>query len=104
MDMSDTKATVSFTPCHDGNGYSWGGDAILTIGAVSVNFGKSGEIAREIAERWNAAPSAPMSATEAARALSTLRGDKEWTRRYFAGDKQVIAQYDRLVAIAAESA
>jgi len=31
--------------------------------------------------------------------LTELRGDKDWTKRYFAGDKSAIAEYDRLIAI-----
>jgi len=33
--------------------------------------------------------------------LVELRGDKDWTRRYFAGDKSAIAEYDRLIAAVA---
>jgi len=39
---------------------------------------------------------------EAANArLVELRGDKDWTRRYFTGDKSAIAEYDRLIAAVA---
>jgi len=39
---------------------------------------------------------------EAANArLVELRGDKDWTRRYFAGDKSAIAEYDRLITAVA---
>lgn len=39
---------------------------------------------------------------EAANArLVELRGDREWTQRYFAGDKGAIAEYDRLIAAVA---
>jgi hypothetical protein len=39
---------------------------------------------------------------EAANArLVELRGDREWTKRYFAGDKSAIAEYDRLIAAVA---
>jgi hypothetical protein len=39
---------------------------------------------------------------EAANArLVELRGDQDWTRRYFAGDKSAIAEYDRLIAAVA---
>ncbi len=39
---------------------------------------------------------------EAANArLVELRGDREWTRRYFAGDKSAIAEYDRLISAVA---
>jgi hypothetical protein len=39
---------------------------------------------------------------EAANArLVELRGDTDWTRRYFAGDKSAIAEYDRLIAAVA---
>jgi hypothetical protein len=39
---------------------------------------------------------------EAANArLVELRGDQEWTKRYFAGDKSAIAEYDRLISAVA---
>jgi hypothetical protein len=39
---------------------------------------------------------------EAANArLVELRGDQDWTRRYFAGDKSAIAEYDRLISAVA---
>jgi hypothetical protein len=39
---------------------------------------------------------------EAANArLVELRGDKDWTKRYFAGDKSAIAEYDRLISAVA---
>jgi hypothetical protein len=42
----------------------------------------------------------PMTPKQAARArLDELRGDKDWTRRYFAGDKEAVAEYDRLICI-----
>lgn len=33
--------------------------------------------------------------------LVELRGDQDWTRRYFAGDKSAIAEYDRLISAVA---
>jgi hypothetical protein len=39
---------------------------------------------------------------EAANArLVELRGDKEWTKRYFAGDRNAVAEYDRLISTVA---
>jgi hypothetical protein len=39
---------------------------------------------------------------EAANArLVELRGDRDWTQRYFAGDKSAIAEYDRLISAVA---
>lgn len=58
--MSDETAHVSFLPSEDGDGYSFGGGVILTIGDRSFYIG-SGKIkddedfAKEIARRWNAA-------------------------------------------------
>ena len=57
--MSDETAHVSFLPCHDGDGYSFGGGVILTIGDRSLYIGsgrtKDDEnLAKEIARRWNA--------------------------------------------------
>lgn len=49
---------MSQMPWINGDGYSWGGEAIVTIGecAIMVGAGKEAEtLAREIARRWNAA-------------------------------------------------
>lgn len=42
--MSDLKHTPGFVsemPVHDGDGYSWGGDVIVTIDSRSINLGSS---------------------------------------------------------------
>lgn len=57
MKLSDQRAQVSHLPLRDGDGYSWGGEAILSIGnkAIMLGAGKDGfELAQEIARRWNA--------------------------------------------------
>lgn len=58
MDLTaliEAEARVSRLPWNDGDGYSWGGAVILTIGDLAVQLGKNDEpIAREIARRWNA--------------------------------------------------
>lgn len=41
---------------------------------------------------------APMTPEQASDRLVELRGNKDWTKRYFAGDKECIAEYDRLIA------
>lgn len=59
MASKELTATVSRLPYHDGDGYSWGGEAILTIGDKSVFIGagkEAFELAKEIALRWNASP------------------------------------------------
>lgn len=51
------KATASQLPWRDGDGYSWGGEAVLTIGDRSIMIGAGKEafaLAQEIANRWNA--------------------------------------------------
>lgn len=54
--MKLTKANASQLPWRDGDGYSWGGEAILTIGEKSIMIGAGKEamaLAQEIARRWN---------------------------------------------------
>lgn len=56
MKLTDL-ASISYLPLHDGDGYSYGGDCILTIGDRSVSFGSGSDaelLANEIAKRWNA--------------------------------------------------
>ena len=51
-----SKAYASQLPWRDGDGYSWGGEAILTIGDRSIMIGAGKEafaLAQEIAKRWN---------------------------------------------------
>lgn len=50
------RATASQLPWRDGDGYSYGGEAILTIGNRSIMVGAGKEalaLAQEIAARWN---------------------------------------------------
>lgn len=57
--FKNSKAIVSHLPVHSGDGYGYGGGAIVTIDGVSIPIGegsKAHEIAEEIAERWNAKP------------------------------------------------
>lgn len=51
-----TKAHAAQLPWRDGDGYSWGGEAILTIGGRAIMIGAGKEslaLAQEIARRWN---------------------------------------------------
>lgn len=51
------KAQASQLPWRDGDGYAWGGEAVLTIGDRSIMIGAGKEcvaLAQEIARRWNA--------------------------------------------------
>lgn len=53
--MKET-AIVSRLPFRDGDGYSFGGDVILTIGKHSVQFGIGQDalnLANRVAEAWN---------------------------------------------------
>jgi hypothetical protein len=59
--LTEAVATVSQMPFHDGDGYSWGGDAVLTIGERSFHFGSgkgARDLAEEVARRWNSASAA----------------------------------------------
>lgn len=54
--MGAVKAQASQLPYRDGDGYSWGGEAVLTIGTRSIMIGAGAEalaLAHEIARRWN---------------------------------------------------
>jgi len=44
--------TIKKTPCHDGDGYSWGGDTILTVGSKAINFGKYENEANYLYKCW----------------------------------------------------
>lgn len=69
--LGTSKARASQLPWRDGDGYSWGGEAVLTIGARSVVIGAGKEalaLAQEIERRWNLAyddTPAPLKAKEA---------------------------------------
>lgn len=55
--MQDEIARVSRLPFRHGDGYSWGGEVILTIGDRAIMFGcdrPEMEFARELALAWNA--------------------------------------------------
>ncbi len=54
--LGAAKARASQLPYRDGDGYSWGGEAILTIGTRSILIGAGKEalaLAQEIERRWN---------------------------------------------------
>ena len=56
-DLSEASAVLSFLPAFSGDGYGYGGSAIVTIGDRSFLFGEdydSRELAKEIVSRWNA--------------------------------------------------
>jgi len=56
MASKELTATVSRLPYRDGDGYSYGGEAIVTIGEQSILIGSGGDafdLAKEIARRWN---------------------------------------------------
>ena len=57
-DFRNEEARVSFLPVYSGDGYGFGGGTILTIGTLAINLGEAPftrAIAKEIADRWNAA-------------------------------------------------
>lgn len=54
--VSEQEAHASCLPYHTGDGYGFGGGAVVTIGERSIVVGEgegSLELAREIARRWN---------------------------------------------------
>lgn len=55
--IKSMEARVSYLPSHSGDGYGYGGGAILTIGELALPVGEgyvAGRIAEELAARWNA--------------------------------------------------
>lgn len=55
--MKLSEATYSTLPWFTGDGYSYGGAAVVTIGNRSIMVGEgpdSHELATEIVDRWNA--------------------------------------------------
>lgn len=51
------RAIASQLPWREGDGYAYGGEAILTIGVKSIMIGPGKDsftLAQEIAKRWNA--------------------------------------------------
>lgn len=54
MKLTDI-AFVSMLPCRDGDGYSYGGEIIVTIGDRSFLLSaRDSKLAEELALRWNA--------------------------------------------------
>lgn len=55
-ELKNAKAIASFLPGYSGDGYGYGGGAIVTIGDRSISLGEGHEaawLAMEIANRWN---------------------------------------------------
>lgn len=53
----DNKAAVRFLPQYSGDGYGYGGGAVLCIGRFAIQFGEhpdAGRLAEQIASIWNA--------------------------------------------------
>lgn len=44
--------TIKKTPLHDGDGYSYGGDTILTVGSKAINFGSCENEANYLYKCW----------------------------------------------------
>lgn len=66
--FKNEDARASKLPEHSGDGYGWGGGAIVTIGSVSIMLGEgphAHQLAAEIARRWNAARAALSDTKEA---------------------------------------
>lgn len=59
--LVEAEATYSELPSLSGDGYGYGGSAVVTIGGVSVLLGENvqaHELAKEMVRRWNAGRSA----------------------------------------------
>lgn len=57
-ELAKQKAVVSWLPSFTGDGYGFGGGAVVTIGDRVIQFGEGWEaskLAEEVAARWNAA-------------------------------------------------
>lgn len=55
-EITEVQATVAFLPWNEGDGYNWGGGALLVIGETAIPLGcgqPAKELAQEIARRWN---------------------------------------------------
>jgi hypothetical protein len=68
--LRQAEARVSYLPSHSGDGYGYGGGAILTIGDVGLPIGEgfvAGRLAEEMAARWNAARQALAQVEESAK-------------------------------------
>lgn len=50
-----TKGHISRQPIHRGDGYDWGGDLIVTLGATSINLGYPDQTTIELAHKIAAA-------------------------------------------------
>ena len=57
-EMKKARAIVSVLPSYSGDGYGYGGGAIVSIGDVAIQL-REGHVARKLAEevarRWNSA-------------------------------------------------
>lgn len=52
----NSRADVRFMPMFSGNGYEYGGGAVLTIGKIAIPVGEdpdARELAEQIAKIWN---------------------------------------------------
>lgn len=57
-EMQKAMAVVSYLPSFSGDGYGYGGGAIVSIGDVAIQFGEgyaAKKLADEVARRWNSA-------------------------------------------------
>lgn len=57
-ELKKEVAVFSLLPVHSGDGYGYGGGAVVTIGDRSIQLGEgyiAKMLAEELARRWNAA-------------------------------------------------
>lgn len=62
MANPDDRARVAQLPSHSGDGYGYGGGAVLIIGEHAIQFGEGSDayqLAKEVARRWNGDPAEP---------------------------------------------
>lgn len=66
--------TIKKTPSHDGDGYSWGSDTILTVGSKAINFGKCENEANFLYKCWYDIPLIENRVKKAIAALNNMKG------------------------------
>ena len=67
--FKNEDARASKLPEHSGDGYGWGGGAVVTIGQISIMLGEgvyAHQLAEEIARRWNSGRAAQSPDTQEA--------------------------------------
>jgi len=91
QNSTHTPAVVSSLPSFSGDGYSYGGGALVTFGDVTVQFGAGRQalaLATEVAKRWDCHSLIVSALKEARRSMF------DWD------DHAFVAHVDKLIACA----